>query len=94
MYIYLAYFSDAPWCTHCIHMDKDYKKAATDLIKEIPSCKLAKLDGDSNPKTIKRFHVKGYPTFYFWKNNGGHKSTYNGKLISVLCISLLWPRSS
>ena len=70
-------------------MDKDYKKAATQLLTDMPDCKLAKLDGDANPKTVKRFNVKGYPTFFFWKNHGDHQTTYNGKLTSVLCISLL-----
>ena len=71
--------TDAPWCVHCVQMDKDYKKAATQLLTDMPSCKLAKLDGDSNKRTIKRLNVRGYPTIYFWKNYGKTRITFNGK---------------
>jgi len=68
----------APWCTYCIRMDKDYKKAADVIKTEIPNCKLAKLDGDAHKKINRRMNIQGYPTIIFWKSFGKHSIHYHG----------------
>lgn len=48
-------------------MQEDFEEAAGILKNQVPSRKLAKIDGEKNEKIADKYNIRGYPTLYFFK---------------------------
>jgi protein disulfide-isomerase-like protein len=64
----------ATWCGHCIHMEKDYEKAAEALSDRIA---FVKVDADKNQALCEKYNVSGFPTLKLFIN-GREDKTYEG----------------
>ncbi|KAI9313915.1 thioredoxin-like protein [Dichotomocladium elegans] len=55
----------APWCGHCKNLAPIYEKVATAFANE-PSCKVAKIDADSERAIGTEYDISGFPTIKFF----------------------------
>jgi len=58
----------APWCGHCKAAKPEYEEAAQALVDEGVVGALAAVDATQYPSLGQQFDVKGYPTFWYFKN--------------------------
>ncbi len=68
----------APWCGHCKALAPEYIKAAQILREKDSEIKLAKVDGTQEEEIIKKMHVTGYPTLYYYPDGGAEPIKYSG----------------
>ena len=73
------FLSDAPWCVHCIDLEKDWRKAAKIAEIKLPDVKFAKIDGSKNEKLVEDMKIEGYPGIIFTYNHGTRTIKYDGK---------------
>nr|XP_026695701.1 protein disulfide-isomerase isoform X11 [Ciona intestinalis] len=68
----------APWCVHCVELEKEWVKVADQLKTERPDIRLAKIDGSVHAAMTERMHISGYPGIIFCKDNGNRTIHYTG----------------
>ena len=68
----------APWCGHCKALGPEYIKASQLLKEKDSEIKLAKVDGTEEEDLLKKMHVEGYPTLFFYRN--GEYIKYSGEI--------------
>jgi protein disulfide-isomerase-like protein len=59
----------APWCDHCKEMMPQFEEAAGIIEAQSLEIKFAKLDASKYEDTAKKFHVEGYPSLRYFKDN-------------------------
>jgi protein disulfide-isomerase A1 len=74
---YLLVEFHAPWCGHCKALGPEFIKAAQMLREKDSEIKLAKIDGTEEEELVKKMHVTGYPTLYYYRE--GEYIKYAGK---------------
>jgi len=69
----------APWCPACKSAKPEFFETSSEISEELPDTKLAIMNADKYKEQTKKFNVKGYPTFWYFKN-GEPKFKYNGPI--------------
>ncbi len=73
----LVYFY-APWCGHCKAFTPEYVKAAQILREKDSEIKLAKVEGPEEEDLLKKMHVEGYPTLFYYREGLEEPLKYTG----------------
>src|SRR5208283_5260857 len=58
----------ADWCGPCKNMWRDFIQVADQVLKALPTLKVARIDSDHAPKLSKRFNIDGVPYFQIYAN--------------------------
>ena len=68
----------APWCPHCMHFRPAWAQTAKLLADAHSPCQVGSIDSTSNRTLASKFHVRSFPSLFFFRRGSKAAVTYTG----------------